>query len=247
MKPVKLSLKHRLLKNHAFRLMYELWRRDVRGSALKRYKQRVAFERNLQKYAHTEVPMDVPFVYFGLHLQPEKTSSNFGGIYCDQLLALERMAAVLPAGWKIYAKENPKQGYFMRTDSFFKRLSSIPKVVYIHPSVNTYTLMRHSKLTATITGTLGFESICGGKPCVYFGWGTWYKTFPGAFPFELSINLEEIAAYSIPREALEKSVHQLAEKTGRGTIYLDWKSRQHVEEENYTLLKNSIREILSAI
>lgn len=247
MKPVKQTWKQRMLQNHRIRLMYELWRSDTRGAAIRRFRQRTAFDYHVRTIAHKEVPLDVPFVYFGLHLQPEKTSSNFGGIYCDQLLALEHLSAVLPKGWKIYAKENPKQGYFMRTESFFKRLAAIPHVVYVHPSVNTYTLMHHSKLTATISGTLGFESICGGKPCVYFGWGTWYKTFPGAFAFDHSIELEKIADYNISRSDLTGHVQQLARKTGRGTIYMDWKLRRTVEEENYLLIKQSLIHILAVI
>ena len=41
------------------------------------------------------------YVYFPLHVQPEMTTDTLGGIYEDQLLALERLDRILPDDWCI--------------------------------------------------------------------------------------------------------------------------------------------------
>ena len=153
---------------------------------------------------------DVPFIYFPLHLQPELTTDVLGGRYWDQLLAIEEMLAVLPEGFSIYAKENPNQKHFMREDSFFERLRSMPRVRYIAPDVPSLHMIAHSKAVATVTGTAGWEAFQMGKPTILFGQG-WYQNIPGMFQWEGdgSEAMADALAYKADRELIQSAYEKL--------------------------------------
>ena len=44
-------------------------------------------------------------------------------------------------------------------------------------------------MCATITGTVGWEAITGGKPVIIFG-RAWYKTLTGVYTFSPELDLE---------------------------------------------------------
>lgn len=149
-----------------------------------------------------EINVNINYVYFPLHLQPELTTTGFGGEYSDQLDALERLSELLPIGWKIYVKENPKQGHEQRGREFYRRLMSIEGIEYIAKEVDTYWLMKNCRFVATITGTAGWESITGGKPCLFFGLA-WFSCIPGAVQYKDDITVEDIIHTSIiPQEQM---------------------------------------------
>lgn len=204
------------------KLLRELMDKELRGQALYRYQLNEEFEINRRNEPdiYENIDMEIPFIYFGLHLQPEKTTSSWGDIYTDQLLAIEHLSSILPKNWKIYVKENPKQGYFMRGKYFYKRLKNIPNTVLVPNGLNTYTLLANCKIAATITGTLGWEAISGGKPVIIFGWGAWYKRFEGVFTFNFDLDLLECSQYTFSKEnIIEEQLNKLLDKTGEGVVY----------------------------
>ena len=166
------------------------------SQALHRYYLKKEYQLNSKKF-ETDADLGSKFVYFALHLQPEKTTSAWGGKYADQVLALERLSELIPDDWWIYAKENPKQNHVMRGKYFYQRISKIPKLKLIRREVDTYKLLENSQFPATVTGTIGFEAICGGKNVLIFGWGAWYKTLPGVFSYSPDLEVEDIMNYKI--------------------------------------------------
>lgn len=151
------------------------------------------------------------YLYFPLHLQPEMATDTQGGVYTDQLLALEKLSAKLPEGWKIYVKENPKQTAYKRGKYFFQRLKQISNVYLLDRSVDTVSLIHNAKVVATINGTAAWEAIKGGKPAIIFG-KYWYDGLPGIFRFHDSIEMELVAEYKIDREKLNAEVLRKKEK-----------------------------------
>jgi len=183
---------------------------------------------NLQKLAKNSVDMQMPYVYFPLHLQPESSTSAMGVPYFDQLLAIEYLAKLLPKEWKIYVKENPKQGYYFQCHQhrgayFRERLTRIPQAIYLDPSVNTWNLMRYSKFVATVSGTAGWEAIKGGKPALVFS-NTWYVSLPGVFRFTPDMSLKEILAFHGDHAKFQKACNELLRKTAVGLINPDYMS-----------------------
>lgn len=161
------------------------------------------------------------YVYFPLHLQPELTTSALGGVFNDQVLALEILAKMIPDDWIIYAKENPKQTEFMRGHGFFERIKRIDGLRMVPLNENTFKLIEHAQFVATITGTAGWEAIRGGKPALVFG-RTWYQNFEGVFKWHPHIDVADIINYSVDHSKLEKDYNALRAMCADGIIDNDY-------------------------
>lgn len=207
---------------------------------------------HIKTLSKKNIDFDKKYVYFPLHLQPEMTTDAIGGIYRDQILAIEKIKNIIPDDWFIYVKENPKQLYSVRGKFFFKRLTSIPNVIYIDRSVDTYKLMEHCQFLATITGTAAWESISGGKAALIFG-TAWYESLPGIFKYHENIDINEILDYKVNHRLLEKSMENLQKKACDGIweefrmekvkdLDLEW-NRKSLYNSFCFLLDNEIRYI----
>lgn len=198
--------------------------------------------KNMEKATGTgEINLDVDYVYFPLHLQPEMTTSAFGKEFCDQILAIERVSEMIPPTWRIYVKEYPIQSAYMRGELFFKRLELLPKVQFIGGANNTYgstyDLIRHSRFVATITGTAGWEAVSGGKPALVFGLA-WYRKLPGVFEYANSPKLEDILQCKINYKEVEAAYNHLMEKAYDGILECGWETqlKDYSPEKNNELL-----------
>ena len=185
------------------------------------------------------------YVYFPLQLQPEMTTSMLGGIYSDQLLALEQLSSILPNNWKIYAKENPKQTPRQRGKFFFKRLKAIPKVIYLSPAINTHYLIEHSQFVSVVTGTAGWEAISGGKNVLVFG-KAWYSSLPGVFQYNENIDIKKIVSSKIDHHELEDKFNNLLNTAHEGVIDPSYNQLvpDYSEEKNEKLLINFLNEVI---
>ncbi|OIQ97561.1 hypothetical protein GALL_204450 [mine drainage metagenome] len=159
-------------------------------------------------------------VYFPLHLQPELTTSAIGGVFQDQLYALETLRALFGEEWVILVKENPKQNYFQRDELFFERLARIPGVYWVDKLFPSVEIIEKAALTATITGTAGWESIKGGGKCLVFG-HAWYATLANCLTYHPKLSQSELADFLAKVTTfaeLSHSFDQLARKAGVGVV-----------------------------
>ena len=159
-------------------------------------------------------------VYFPLHLQPELTTSAIGGVFQDQLYAIETLRALFGAEWVILVKENPKQNYFQRDEKFFERLARIPGVYWVDKLFPSVEIIEKTALTATISGTAGWESIKGGGKCLAFG-QAWYASLPNCLTYHPKLSRSELDAFLAEVEtfdALRQSFDLLACKAGVGVV-----------------------------
>ena len=157
------------------------------------------------------------YAYFPLHLQPEMTTSSLGGMYVDQMLAIERLARKMPSGSRVVVKENPKQNEYQRPESFYMRLAAIPNVVLAPTETSTFDLIRGSLFVATVTGTAGWEAVNLGKPALVFG-KAWYERLPGVFKYKPDIELEKVIGFNLDRGALETMYRELMSLSWPGII-----------------------------
>jgi hypothetical protein len=187
------------------------------AGALQKHQEGRQFARGYERWAVDAPDLSRPYVYFALQLQPEMTTSTLGAGYSDQLSALERLSSMIPRDWLVYAKENPKQTSRQRGEGFFRRLSMIPKLRYVAKTVNTYALLQGCRFASTVTGTVGWEAISGGKPVLVFG-QPWFASLPGVVRFRPGITVDEVTGTSIDHAALERSLAALLRKSFRGVI-----------------------------
>ena len=180
------------------------------------FKQLEYFE-TLAKYETNQIDLNRKFVYFPLQMQPEMTTSSIGGHYSDQVLALEKLANILPNDMFIYLKENPKQSSVMRGPMFFQRIDRIKSVKFVPSFANTHELTSKSEFVATVTGTVGWEAIRIGKKALVFGM-PWYRSFPGVIEFSDDLTFEEISDYSFEHSSLERYFGWLISRAHVGTI-----------------------------
>jgi hypothetical protein len=187
------------------------------AGTLQKYQEALEFSRGYGRFAIDAPDLSVPYVYFALQLQPEMTTSTLGAGYSDQLSALERLSAMIPDDWRIYAKENPKQTARQRGEAFFRRLALIPKLRYVAKTVNTYALLEGCRFASTVTGTVGWEAITGGKPVLVFG-QPWFARLPGAVRYRPGLTVDEVLGVTIDHAALERALAALLRKAARGVI-----------------------------
>ena len=174
------------------------------------------FER-LSALENTQVNFEEDYIYFPLQLQPEISTHPMGGRYVDQALAIEHLSLILPKGYRIYIKENPKQINFRRSFLFFKRLKQLPSIMMVPSHTSTHRLTNHAKCVATVGGTVGWEAICKGKPVINFG-SPWYKSLPGNFTFHFNLDLASIIRQTIDHKRLEFCFSQLVASLPEGII-----------------------------
>lgn len=170
------------------------------------------------------VATQAKIAYFPLHLQPELTTSAFGGVFQDQLYAIELLNSMLGDGWLILVKENPKQTYFQRRAMFFKRLKSLENVRLVPSRYSTYKLMRRARFVATISGTACWEAIKGGKRCLIFG-KAWFSELPGVESYREGFDFPafiESMEHELPFEHLHDEFRRLMSRAGAGVVDKDY-------------------------
>ncbi len=159
------------------------------------------FQRNHTCALSSSLPQG-KFVYFALHLQPELTTVSWGGVFVDQILAIEHLRSLLPDDWSIVVKENPWQTFHSRGPLFFVRLGKIPGVFYVGKKTDTFELIQKAEFVSTVTGTVGTEALRFGKRVLIFGSAP-YREFPGVIRYADHLTLDDILSVKFSHEEIE--------------------------------------------
>jgi hypothetical protein len=142
------------------------------------------------------------FVYFPLHLQPERSTLMDAPFYTNQIEVIKNIAKSIPVEYKLYVKEHPLQGLIgWRDVSYYKQILDLPNVELLHPSVSNVEILKHCSLVLAITGTLGLEAVFYRKPTIVFG-NVIYSSLPSVYKVK---NIEELP--ELIRKALNTVVN----------------------------------------
>jgi hypothetical protein len=146
-----------------------------------------SYKKKLKKYyqSKTTIPdLNLDYLFFSLHYQPEMTTSPCGDIFVDQLLCIESLLKYLPKNYLIYVKEHPMQfyshreGHTSRIKEFYNDLIESPRVKLVPLNFNTFELIKNAEAVSTVSGTTGWEAMVLGKPVISFGL-SWYERYYG--------------------------------------------------------------------
>jgi len=142
------------------------------------------FKPNLGKeYRSLQIKPDFneKFIYFPLHIQPERTTSPQGDMFYDLILTIETLSVSLPSDWIIYVKEHPIQhlfrgsGFFScRYRGYYKKIASLRNVKLVPIKTSSHLLIDKSQAVAVVTGTAGWEAVLRSRPSIIFGY-SWYR------------------------------------------------------------------------
>jgi len=181
--------------NNDYRNFYENWGRTrIRYLLSKEFPLILLVKRSyresyLNKIAKKQIDPSQPFVYFPLQHEPERTLLIDAPFYTNQIEIIKNIAKSLPIDFKLLVKEH----FSMRTEAwrerrYYKNLQEIPNLELIHPSVDSYSLLKSCSLVATLTGTSALEAAFYQKPSIVFS-----DTSFSSLPFIARIrNVEEL-------------------------------------------------------
>ena len=110
---------------------------------------------------------DRPYIFIGLHKQPEASVDVFGRYTEDQYQNIINIWRVLPPGWNLLIKEHTN-AIGDRKLSFYNELAALPNVHFVHEKTDSYQLIQEAKAVVTITGTIALEAALMGVPALTF-------------------------------------------------------------------------------
>lgn len=190
---------------------------------------------------------NAPYVFLGLHKQPEASVDVRGRYYEDQMANIKNLWRALPHGWKLVVKEHTN-AIGDRSPGWYKALTSLPNIVFVNERINSYELISNARLVATITGTIAYEASLMQIPNVTFA-----PVFFNKLSTSKQIGLEDLLHYDLgeisafltkmPDNRLEFSDYLL--KNSFKGIFCDPQTfKKALDLENISLLSQAFTTII---
>jgi hypothetical protein len=154
----------------AFRLRRNLWRLHRRPLVTK--------------------PIDGPYAFFGLHMQPESSIDVIAHFFANQPRVIELIARSLPPTHRLLVKLH-KSDAPNYSPEWLARIEQLPGVQVVSPYADTFELIRLADLVVSIQGTIGLEAALLGKPVVLFG-DSPVRCFPSASTVGRAVDLPKL-------------------------------------------------------
>jgi hypothetical protein len=142
----------------------------IKYSVVAMLKESLRFRRNAMQLPKTKmitrVPAD-PFVFFGLHFQPEASIDVCAHFYSNQVRVVELISRSLPPTYKLLVKLH-KSAAAHYSRSQLEEFTRFPGVELVSPDANTREFIERATVVFSIQGTIGLEAALLGKPVVMF-------------------------------------------------------------------------------
>jgi hypothetical protein len=108
-----------------------------------------------------------PFVFFGLHYQPESSIDVCAHFFADQVRVIELISRSIPPTHKLLVKLH-KSAASHYSRSQLAQFTKFPGVQLVSPFAYTREFIQKAAVVLSIQGTIGLEAALLGKPVVMF-------------------------------------------------------------------------------
>jgi len=111
--------------------------------------------------------IDVPYLYFPLHHEPEIATLILAQYH--QIAILDILVKQIPLGWKLVVKDHPTM-IGKRSPLYYRFIKKrYPNVILLDPTCNAQQLIQNSQAVFSLCGTAIFEAMVMRKPVLYTG------------------------------------------------------------------------------
>ena len=167
---------------------------------------------------------NIPYVYFPLHFEPERTLLVSAPYYTEQFSVILNIAKSIPINYTLYVKEHPSMKLSQwRPTSFYKKLLELPNVKLLHPDISSDELIKNSKLVVTISGTSGLEAVFNGISSIVFS-DTIYSKLPSVFRATGFENLSNLITTALNNKPNFTEIKNFIDSIEKISIVLDDRS-----------------------
>ena len=189
---------------------------------------------------HTnKIDLKEKFVYFPLQspadLHTELLISRFG----DQLLALERLASMLPKEYKIFVKSDQLRNADYLTPMFFHRIKRIQNVVRLPSYIGVEQLIDDSEFVATVNSKDGWQALTRDKKVLVFG-HPWYRNLPGAYRYHDDLDYLEITEPEFSNTEFQRQLNCLIDQSHTGQLTTTSENDLHTAKSIFDLVSKRI-------
>jgi hypothetical protein len=130
------------------------------------------------------------YIIYPMHFRPEATTSVQAWPFLDEINVIRNLSFSLPHNYVLLVKPHPNS-VGSESFQFYNKIKNIPRVKLINHKTDVINLIKNSCGVATLSGTMGFESLMLKKPILIFG-KAFYNSHPFAYEVKDLFNLPTI-------------------------------------------------------
>jgi hypothetical protein len=149
-------------------------------SALRHYRRTARARTALAAIKTVSVPPSTPYVFFGLHVQPESSIDVWAPFFSNQLWVIELLARSIPPTHCFLVKIHKSDASNYSREQL-DRMRSFPGVKLVAPFADTRKFIENADLLFSIQGTIALEAALLGKKVIVLG-DSPVTLFPSASP-----------------------------------------------------------------
>jgi len=194
----------------------------------------------LNKNAIRKIDSSIPFVYFPLHYEPERTILIPAPYFTNQLEVITSIAKSLPVKYKLYVKDHPlMRTAGWRNTKFYKDILELPNVELIHPSTSNEELIKNCSLVVTIAGTTGMEAAFYQKPSIVFADTIYSNYIPSVNRLKNLEDLTQLINKSLQKEIELSDLNKYVDHVEKNSFVFDYQGLEqafisHFHYEGFT-------------
>jgi hypothetical protein len=166
--PRRLSAAHRSIQKSRLRryIQFTQSRTDYSISAvLTQYQRTGNARRALLKIETLTEPLAVPYVFFGLQMQPESSIDVWAPFFSNQMWVIELLSRSIPPTHKLLVKFH-KSDISNYSREQLEKMKAFPGVELVAPFTDTRNFIQNADLIIAIQSTIGLEAALLGKPVI---------------------------------------------------------------------------------